>query len=660
MAYEAWRVWMDMPILVSDPMNRTASSSWGSTPQGVSWGQSGGVATDYNVTPGWATQAQTAPAGPRFSYIETGVDVLDISAETAVDQVATGDILTTAVGMAATVAGIVDNLMMARLQMRTDATVLLEIIKRVGATQTTLASATLNLSYQAGTVFGLRLQRRTDGTVRARAWKLTSSEPQSWLAEATDTALPYLPIAFCRGAVGVGNTNVNPTIMFRKLVASTTERRVDITQYVDTVQTPMNTSTGSTAETSGETGSATITVNNARQWFTPGNPRSPFGPNITAGRRIWIEEVVGYSRFSNFSGYLEFPEIETWTQSDGASPRDQTLTLSVVDRLNRLTNGEPFTSTLAAHVMYEGVKSGALRAYYTLSENGPPFADQLGGTYLAPSLAAYGTRYLSYGQSAIAPGDDAASVGFSFATVNSQNLGGYLEGQDPIVGVPVADTDVVTLVAWCVVDDANALPAIAWLSANGIALQLDVITPNIQTYLFIDGLDTFLGGPVVSIGRPFMVAVRVRKSPPLAELWVDGVTSTGTLAGAPLGAVLQLGRVWQVGNWLAGRVGHVQVYVGPEADFNATHLAAQRAVGIHGLEGQLTGERARTLLRYAGVGEGELSRIDDGTVFMQGASLAGQTAGSALRVAEATEQGRLGVDGSGLVTFADRRRLYNI
>lgn len=675
MAYEAWRVWMDMPILAYDPVNRTETATWGNMPQGVPWGQSGGVPANYNVTPGWATLVQTTAGAPRFSLIDTGVDVLDVSTETAVDQVATGDILTSAVGMAPTVAGIVDNLMMARLQLRTDNTVVLEVIKRVNVTQTTLATITLTSTYQAGTVFGIRLQRSPDGTVRAKAWPATTSEPQAWLAVATDTSLPYLPVAFCRGSTGAANTNVNPTIMFRKILFQTTERRVDITQYVDTVQTPMNTSSGSTAETSGDTGSATITVNNARQWFTPENPVSPFGPNITAGRRIWIEEVIGYQKVGDFSGYLEFPEIDTWTQSSDDAPRDQMLTLSVVDELARQSNTEPFVSTLAGHIRYNGGED--LRAYYPLGDspssqtaaNYAPFARPLmriysqtpgGGT----PTATPGGNLIQYGAGLSLPGDDistAMSNPVVSGTAISRASYGVAAFSDPI---QQNSGETIAFTYWCQVDSVTDTVVPATIRNNDdITLQQDMLL----YYLLGSGwtarwhppgstiTEIIVPGPAAF--KPVLVTLRLTLPSGLCELWIDDHDSVTTTL---------LGSIPSSTSWSSiaagshvGSVGHVQVHVGPAAFPRTMHLAQYRA-GLLGLDGQLTGERVRTILRYAGIPDGELGDVDSGTVVMQNASLAGMTPAEALRVAEATEQGLLMASGAGRVTFADRRRLYNI
>jgi hypothetical protein len=139
-------------------------------------------------------------------------------------------------------------------------------------------------------------------------------------------------------------------------------------------------------------------------------------------------------------------------------------------------------------------------------------------------------------------------------------------------------------------------------------------------------------------------------------LWVDRNVDTSVVAAGASGTWTYF---QAVASYASVAVGHVQIYSGTPAVFtNAMHLA-QYQTGLTGLERQTTGERIATIASYAGVRGGEMN-IDTGTSVMQRAALAGQTPLDAMRDAERTEQGLLYVDGSGTLTFKDRRSLYNI
>jgi hypothetical protein len=166
--------------------------------------------------------------------------------------------------------------------------------------------------------------------------------------------------------------------------------------------------------------------------------------------------------------------------------------------------------------------------------------------------------------------------------------------------------------------------------------------------------------PLSAISAPFPIAIRYGYSPSVFEVWMNATRWVGTLSGsAPVDDTTVFTGVGCSQGRLEGSVGHAQLYAGAAGDFDFTAWQAQIAAAGDGLSGQRTDERIRTILTYAS-STAIPAVLDEGSTYMQRASLAGRRPGQLIDDAVATERGRFFVDGSGIATFHARTRAYNL
>jgi hypothetical protein len=460
----------------------------------------------------------------------------------------------------------------------------------------------------------------------------------------------------------------------------------DVTAYVETINGPFTIVSGATPETV-ENGTLTITFNNADQRFTPLNVNSPYYPYVKSARKIRVTETIGNETFYLFTGYLEWPEIGSWTASTSSSPRDQTISITAVDLIGWLEHGQEFISNLGAHILGTlQPDSSALKAFWPLTDPGPK-AYSAGPTSqpaLVPELYLQGPRSQDLTTALLwqqdGPGGDDATLPQFALTESSTYVTGAQFQTVSLVAAPllVGVGEVLTISAWIKLGraPANALTkqsTICYLSSSvfdsyvSVALaetasgelRVDItasLTDETTNVLEVDWYAEDLRVPVdqwtlLSVQVPISLAANAQ------ILYIGDDTYTTTATGA-LPVEVGLDTMELVGAGCSGGLGYLQFYETASAD-QFDH-AGQYEVGISGLGGQYTGDRVRSILRYAGVAPIDLGRIDDGESIMQRASLAGKNPVSALQEAVDTEQGDLYADGSGLPVFADRRTLYNV
>lgn len=455
----------------------------------------------------------------------------------------------------------------------------------------------------------------------------------------------------------------------------------DVTSSVEAFNAYITATTGEDSEATSDTGSMSWQLNNSDQSFTPGNVNSPYYPNVKSGVQVWLRETIGTRTFDIFRGYLAWPEIESWASSTADAPRDQTITVTAVDRLTRLGMADQFVSTLAEYIRYNG--GTALVAHWPMSDAGVPFDSLVS----SPLLARTSVQTINYGDfteqagsatctPASAAGPAGEDVSFAEYDMDLRTVGGLLRPARSIITSALIPDGLLTLSA------GQVMTVVAWVRSDWRATDTESWPLNILftdpavgalTLYRQDGADatwllevagaTALSasfvGPIAPADRWTLVAMRLGFTPATAELWVDDEQTVGTLSGvAP--SLLTVTDVRMPDGNFAGSLAQVQIYIGAEADYTFAQFQAQRAAGLTGLEYQTTGERIRTILQYAGVPDGELGEIGDGQSYMQRAELAGQTPAAAMAVAAETEQGRLYVSGSGRVVFDDRRTIYTV
>lgn len=450
----------------------------------------------------------------------------------------------------------------------------------------------------------------------------------------------------------------------------------DVTADVDTIRTPIAVDSGDTAESSGDTGSLTVVFNNPIQEYTPGNQLSSRYPNFTSGKRIRVTDTILDQVIYIFTGYITYPSIEAWTQSSSTAPRDQTITISAVDRLAKIAGGRTFVGTLAEHIMANG--HGALAYFWPLGETASPATAVVGLSTLTETQDVYATGFtptdpelasITWAGGEPAPGDDlrcldlqpARDIAASVFTASYS-----LRGAATIV---LTAGEVVTFVAWIRVDDRYDSGHIMQMG-NSIGGGAPAFTAELK----FDATASFLHGAAFApsgnwggtvdasehggTGRMFPVALRFGFSPAVIELWAGSNVYTGSMGVVipSTGTSVDV----ELGSQFDGCLSGIQLYVGTEADWTHDDFLAQYEVGLQGLERQTTGQRIRTILGYAGVPGSELGQIADGVSLMQRVTLKDRSPGDVLSEAVETEQGLLYAAGDGMPVFVDRIGLYNI
>ena len=454
----------------------------------------------------------------------------------------------------------------------------------------------------------------------------------------------------------------------------------DITADVDTITAPVASTTGTSAEVSGDPASLSLILHNPGFKYTPSNLLSSFA--LASAMPIRFFEVIGDVRIYHFTGTIEFPEIAAVNMS---MTQDQMLQVNAVDQLSRWERSATFVSTLGAHIM-GSPSAGSLALYYPMNDQRLPFVPVVGsGTLngsvygrIAPYMVGSILEMVALNDADGPPGDDVTFPTFSTP---------YFDPPTPTAGrkaephfkanisVHAGSTDTVALAAWIKpsplvsqlspdLQDAFFLSiseegdAPASFGTHGITYYDDVIGGFGQVY-FQENPNLATLSSTSSYPRDVwrLVTARITLATGACTLWVGSdVTASGTLTGSPSSYdFLYL----DVGAGYFGSIAHVQVYVGPETFPYGEHLA-QFAMGLSGLERQSTGDRIRTLARYGGKTDANLTNVDPGGSIMQRAELAGLTVAEAMYQARDTEQGDLFIDGTGALNFADRRTLLNI
>ncbi|MGI5443830.1 hypothetical protein ACQEV4_42760 [Streptomyces shenzhenensis] len=204
---EVMRVTAAAPA-VWDPFTRTVTGGWGTALIGGAWATSGGAATDFAVTGSAGTHTLASRNVSRYSLLPavSGPDV-DLVVDVATSALAAG--ASQYLGPLARALD-VNNLYQARVNFTAGQAVQITLQKRVGGTQTDLASATaVGISHVASSFYTCRFQVQ-GSTLRAKVWPAGTPEPVAWLVTATDTALTAAGAVGVRSVLDNSNTNTLP------------------------------------------------------------------------------------------------------------------------------------------------------------------------------------------------------------------------------------------------------------------------------------------------------------------------------------------------------------------------------------------------------------------------------------------------------------------
>lgn len=687
MAYEAWSVEWDMPVIVQDPFRRTVYGSWGNAPGNRTYVSSGGAATDVDNVDGAAGLISNGSVNAlRYQLIELGSSDGELICDSVMNVTPSGAAISRWYVMRA---ADTSNYYVAVLSVSTAAAVSLILQRRVGGALSGALGTGITAvgQHTAGSTWRVRFGL-SGSTLMAMAWDLSGEQPATWQVTATDTTLLSGTLGGVACRLESGNSNSLPVVIsWDNLKVTAAERWVDVTAYVDTVRggaesggSPFTISGGDTPEASADTGGVGLPLLNADQRFTPGNTLSPYAPNIAPGSRIRFRETILDQRFDRFTGYVQYPEIQAWTESSSTSPRDQQITIPVVDRAAWIAQGRTFVGTLAEHIIYNGGPS--LIGYWPLNEaEGPDVNPFTGGPWTLTTvrkrlpgwIAAVTDQQpsISFGNSGVAPADDITSVSFSPTTITDPITDYFnsfaLEGKRSSTVTLGAD-QVVTVVGWT--RPAQLLAG----AVNGTfaVIEFNYIFGSTVNYVsvWINTAGNLVGGcnspnwggsvvgPPAPSNHSMPIAVRVGYDPAVLELWVRDEIYIGTnVITSAQPALLDTALI---ADRYPGAVNHMQIYLGDPDDWTHDDFIAQYQMGLTGMERQSTGERVRTVLQYAGVDPSELGRIDDGASLMQVARMAGRDPMDLVAEAVETEQGEFYMAGDNRPVFDDRIRLYNV
>ncbi len=438
------------------------------------------------------------------------------------------------------------------------------------------------------------------------------------------------------------------------------------TEVTSDVDGAVRSTNGATAETTGEAASFSLVLRNVGFRYTPGNTQSATA--LATGMRIRFFEVILDQYIYHFTGFIEFPEIDSVNLS---MTQDQTIAVSAVDQLTYWERSSTFVSTLTEYIRY--TYRSVLSAWWPLNDNvgssgasiyGRSEVSGVGPLVQVTNLNdAARINQLVWADVAGPLGDDSSYV--KFAPIAGTSIGApRLVLQD--FSIPLVAGQVVAVGGWAYVPtDAAALgfPTFLVRALGG--------TPNL--YLDFDpasgwGFSVFTSAG--SIG-PIRVSNCKRDGWTLVigmldvtsgavTLCVDAQTATGSLGGASTGALERIAIDAGPSSPVDGKLSWGQARILSGTGITASMVAAEFLTGYGGLERQTTGDRIKTLARYAGLTDGQLTKVDTGCSIMQTARLAGQTVAQAMYDARDTEQGDLFIDGAGNLTFHDRRTILNI
>lgn len=435
---------------------------------------------------------------------------------------------------------------------------------------------------------------------------------------------------------------------------------VEITDYVRYRRVDLEASAGRSTELdeSKAPGTLTLGLDNSDGTFTPG--RSGSSVQLTLGMPVWITETLGYRTFPIFSGFLELPDVVENLQGV-----DNLINLTAVDRKQLLDNGRTLISTLAEHIRYEG--RGTLSAYYVLDEAAGErlFRGQLG---TEPPMSVDVPQRVTLSAQAMTPGDDISAPVFSGAPVGANDITPVAFGRwDPANVINFTSSQTVTIVAWL-----RPTPPVENILFDGYQLDgggslfFGINGANGQWNI---GASVAGWGPIGGVDAPSSATLNVWtlvawrfKLQDTQELWINRtVHSLSFGAGAPASSSISQVSLSSESRW-CGSIAHLQIYVSSGAsDYTYAQHLAQLDMAQQGAVFDRTDERIARILRYASPNAAVPVRLDEGTTYMQRASMRGRKPGQLIDDAVDTEVGRLYVDGAGTLQFHNRVRAhYNL
>lgn len=195
--------------LTGDAFGDNATNSWGTADNGETWERSQGVASDYQVTGGKATQSIGTTNAFRLSYIDDNL-YRDVEVRVTCSVLLGTNVTGGSIEIAnAVVRGTGTDYYMARAVINTDQTISI-CIHRATTGQLSTPVTISGLVHGSNDITVAIIAE--EHTIKAKAWDDAGPEPLEWQTSVHDTGLPNAGYVGVRSGVASGNTNTKPIV----------------------------------------------------------------------------------------------------------------------------------------------------------------------------------------------------------------------------------------------------------------------------------------------------------------------------------------------------------------------------------------------------------------------------------------------------------------
>ncbi len=407
----------------------------------------------------------------------------------------------------------------------------------------------------------------------------------------------------------------------------------------------------------------TVTLDNTDGRFTRGRAASPYYPNVRNGRRIRWTRMWGGIPYIRFDGHVnEFPT--TW-----AAPKGQFVPamITATDRMKRLGRPGELRAMVSEEILRDAIASDSTHgsAYYPLSETTE--ATSAGSITLQPQgpavIRQVGTGgTLEFG-SGTGPGTDQLSAPlFTPASTTAGKLldatlrtgvggpsgitlEGFFRAEGTVSSIAIVGmlTGPSGATAELRISAAGKLSAAAWTAIDGSYWF------NLESLKRVDDGHTHHGALTWSLSGGTATV----------KLYLDGALADSapfTMIALVTYLRLTIGGDPKAGRLFSGTLSHVAAH---SATLSAARVAAHAQAGLTGLAGERTDQRIGRIADWIALPTTDRS-FDTGNGTMGAQSTSGQQPIEVMRQAASVESGVLYVGRTGLLTFHNRSRRYNL
>ena len=193
-----------------DLFTRVTASGWGTSTSGSAWTNSGGAGSDFSTNGTVGQMSLGSVNSSRRQVIAGDALAADVLVSCSVPVVATGAAILMAITLRTLDAA--NDHYRVQVSFGLAGALAVSIIKRVAATDTTIAGpVTMTGTYAGGTL--VKIRARVEGsTIYGKGWLAASAEPESWQVQVTDTSFVDAGPVGLRSTLAVGNTNALPVV----------------------------------------------------------------------------------------------------------------------------------------------------------------------------------------------------------------------------------------------------------------------------------------------------------------------------------------------------------------------------------------------------------------------------------------------------------------